>query len=280
MLAGGTSGLGGTSVSAGMGGAGQSVAGQTVGGQAEAGQPAAGQPGAGEPPVRWSESALASFNFVLLGSAKIESNSIVLTDVLSKNQAGGLGQLQEVDFTRGPNLHVSVRFRIEAGEGSGDGMAIVFQSNKDGAYALGRYGGGLGYAGLVPCVAIELDTQSDADLPAPHLAVIPDCESAAHGPSTTLLGGDPRRGGNWRWSVDWDASTTQLRVQLVDEDTGGGGLLEASVDLIAQLGSKAYVTVVAANGEATATHRITALELGGAGLTSRSLSDAAPLSQP
>jgi hypothetical protein len=62
------------------------------------------------------------------------------------------------------------RFRISLHDGSGDGMAFLI--NGKGKGALGDGGGGLGYGGIDPSVAVEIDTYPNkGESPIPHLAV-------------------------------------------------------------------------------------------------------------
>ncbi len=271
-----TGGVGGQAGGAGASALGDSGAAGAFGASAGA----AGEMGETGETAAWSALALERFGFSLLGSADLQPDGVRLTHDLVKHEVGGLAQQSALELAHEAGLHVSFGFRLQVTTSGGDGLAIILHASPQGHRALGSGGGALGYGGLSPCFAVELDTAriGDTELPAPHLAMVPQCMPEVHGPSTTALGGNPADGTDWLLSLDWDASSMLLDVNLHHVSTGHDTLMSERVDLIATLGPRAYVTVASANGEATATVAILSLSLGGGGLSARSLQNDLPAS--
>lgn len=277
-----TSGQAGDGASGGALGGSGGAAGATGG----AGSPGTGgsdaEAGAGGSPeetgiVRgWSSAAVDELGFELLGSAELVADGVQITNKDIKNKLGGLVQTQQLDLALEPELQVTLGFRITPGAMNGDGMALIFHASPDGPTRLGAGGGGLAYGGIAPCMAVELDTAeiAAADLPAPHLGLMPACNPDKHGPSTTALGGNPSDGADWSLTAHWSAETGLLDVTLLNEATGRETNLSESMDPRALVGPKLYVAVTAANGEFSATHFVRSLRVGGGGLELRTLTDA------
>ena len=107
-------------------------------------------------------------NLILIGSARLEGNTIVLTPSLS-NQAGAVWTSTKVPL--GSGFETEFKFRMRDGINTmhkeehfqgADGIAFVIQnySNK----TVGLTGGGIGYSGLQKCLAIEIDTYANDSL--------------------------------------------------------------------------------------------------------------------
>ncbi len=270
------------------GGASAGVSGGLAGGTGAtggAGSPSTGgsdaEAGAGGSPetgivLGWSQAALEQLGFELLGSAELFADGVQITNKDIKNKLGGLVQTQQLDLALEPELEVTLGFRITPGAMNGDGMALIFHASPDGYTRLGSGGGGLAYGGIAPCMAVELDTAeiAAADLPAPHLGLMPACNPDKHGPSTTALGGNPSDGGDWSLTARWSSDTGLLDVTLLNEATGRETNLSEPMDPRTLVGPKLYVAVTAANGEFSATHFIRSLRLGGGGLELRTLTSA------
>ncbi len=271
MGAAGTGGAGAASGAA-SGGAGAgtgNVAGGSLGAAGGAGSAgSAGQ--AGDDPglvLDWSAGSLTQLDLALLGSAQVDTHGVALTQQDVKHRIGGLITKQQLDLNVDPELHVSVGFRITAGQPNGDGLAIVLHASPEGHARIGSGGGGLGYGGLSPCLAIEIDTAeiAAADLPAPHLGLMPGCNPDAHGPSTTALGGDPSDGADWTLDVAWSEAIGIMDVTLRNDATGRETSLSEPLDLTTLVGSKLFVGVMAATGEFHATHLVHSFHVSGGG---------------
>lgn len=228
----------------------------------------------------WSGPALDRFSFLLLGESRLEGDSVTLTRQPDSFVVGGIAQRLPLMLGQAPGLHVAVGFRIESAGTPGDGMAIVFHASADGPQALGTDGGGIGYQGLKPCFAVELDTATvdSSELRTPHVAMISDCQPSEQGAAMLSLAGDPLDGRDWILSVDWDSVSTVMDVKLTNVASSQATSIDDTVDLSNLLGSKAFVAVVAATGAFTSTHRIVSLQLRGGGVTERTLTnDVAPV---
>jgi hypothetical protein len=279
--------IGGSSGSAGSGKEGGAPVATNGGESGMSGAPAvdagAGAGGRGEDgltfePQPWSTTSIDQLGFSLLGSATLDASGVALTQLDMKGQSGALLLRDRLQLEADTKLHVAVRFRILSGSPSGDGFALVFHNSPQGSAVLGNAGGGLGYAGLNPCAAIEVDTAgtADADNPAPHLALVPECLPQEHKSRITDLGGDVRDGTPWRLVLEWDAASDSLEVTLFSESTQQERLLSDHFDLATAVGTSPFFAVMAASGEFTATHLITDIELAGAGIGPRALSASPP----
>ncbi len=268
----GAVGTGGTGAASGAASGGASMlagTGNTAGGSlGEAG--GAGSAGqAGDDPglvLDWSAGSLTQLDLALLGSAQVDAHGVALTQDV-KHRLGGLMTKQQLDLNVDSKLHLSVGFRITAGHPNGDGLALVLHASPDGPTRIGSGGGGLGYGGLSPCLAIEIDTAeiAAADLPAPHLGLMPGCNPDAHGPSTTALGGDPSDGADWTLDVVWSKAIGIMDVTLRNGATGRETSLSEPLDLTTLVGSKLFVGVMAATGEFHATHLVHRFHVSGGG---------------
>ncbi len=257
---------GGKGTGSSAGGLGAGAAGDSAG--------AAGGPGNPGEIAPWSGPALDRFDFLLLGSARLEADGITLTRDQDVGSTGGIVQRFPVDLTQTPDLHVALRFRIESVGETGDGFAIVLHASSSGPSALGNGGGGLGYQKLMPCIAVELDTFTlGGDLPAPHLAIMSGCTPETHGKALLSLGGDPRTGGDWVLSLDFAAPTQVFEVRLRNVSTNEEVSMLDHIDLVTLLGPKAFVAVTGATGSFTSTQWVRSLQVEGGGVSLRTLTN-------
>jgi hypothetical protein len=256
-------GVGGSGGSVGGGGSGGSTAEAGAAGMADAG--AGGQGG-----VVWSEAELEQLGFALLGVATVDAAGVVL--VSAKDQRGGIVQTQPLDLEASDALHLEVGIRIQSSDIPADGLALVIHASPNGPTTQGLGGGGLGYGGLVPCLAVELDLfQTASDPSVPHLTLMPDCNPDNHGPSSSAVDGNVADGKDWTLTADWSSSTKVLEVHLRSVETGHDAELLHTVDLSSVIGPEAFLAVTAATGGHYATQRLTSLKLEGAGLSWRGL---------
>ncbi|MFT6850501.1 MAG: hypothetical protein ACJATA_001315 [Sphingobacteriales bacterium] len=113
---------------------------------------------------------ISQAQFVLNGNALDEGEGCFTITEASKNQAGSIWYLNRADL----NQDFSVQFQLYLGcdNDGADGMAFVMQPLGTG---VGSSGGGIGYYGISPSLAIEFDTWRNAGSNDPsfdHLAVM------------------------------------------------------------------------------------------------------------
>jgi hypothetical protein len=169
--------------------------------------------------------------------------------------AGGVGTAYFADavpLEPGTSVFVHFGFRMHGGDGEdgADGMVFALQNTMDGAEAVGGGGGGMGYNGLAPSVAVELDTfDNHHDPDGNHIGLLADGdvddELATHTPDFTLNDGMLR----YMW-IDFDGGTDQVEVYVSESTTRPDTpVLEyAGIDLAERLGSQMYMGWSAATG--------------------------------
>lgn len=146
-------------------------------------------------------------------------------------------------------------------DGSGrigaDGLAFVIQN--EGKYEVGEDGGGLGYEGISPSVAVEFDTYFN-DGKDPSLAhggsnhVGINLGGSANSVKTGPVGTNMDDGARWTVWVDYDGTTLEVRMS-----TNGlrptDAILTKNLDIAAQVnGDSAYLGFTAGTGGAYSNH--------------------------
>ncbi|MEU8817592.1 L-type lectin-domain containing protein [Actinoplanes sp. NPDC048796] len=191
-------------------------------------------------------------DFSLNGSASFVSASDSPSSVLrltggGYRQAGSAWGGEQIDLTR--SFETSFRVHLRGNAPGADGVAFLVQGV--GPRALGGWGGGLGYRGIRPSVAVELDDFRNAgDADANHAGVVlrgnPDYHLSAAPVAPPLFGSpvDVR--------VGYDAGAHNLTV-----DVGGRRLISTGVDLAAEVGAgRAWVGFTGATGSTSSTQEI------------------------
>lgn len=156
-------------------------------------------------------------------------------------------------LSRSMSLEIRTGLHRTCEHAGADGLALVisgddsgFKNNAPGA--LGEGGPGLGYAGLISTLAVELDSWANAELgepPGEHIAVhasnAGEAVSArhAHRLGAAVLGsGVHARAGSSRTSISADGHVHTVRV--VYRPAGRNGFGSSGPDLVAALESGAY----------------------------------------
>lgn len=163
-------------------------------------------------------------------------------------------QINAADFSTRFQFRISNGGGITDGTEKGaDGLAFVIQTVSSG---LGSLGGGLGYIGVSPSVAIEFDTyQNGWDPSTNHLGLNLN-GNATSTASVNVLGSGDRFDNLSLWTawVDYDGTTLEVRAN----QTGIRPLtplLSAMVDIENILGQEtAYIGFAAATGSAYGNH--------------------------
>ncbi len=254
-------------------GSGTTVADGGAGGAAVAGAGGATDSGAGAGTVgqagtnAWSGPELARLGFALLGTAEVQPDGVFLTHDVASGEVGGLVYREQVGL-EGTPLHVALGFRMQASGKPGDGLAVVLHASPMGYKALGGGGGGMGYKGLAPCFAVELDLaqQTPTDTPIPHIGFVPGCDNEVHA-ALEPVRGNPSDGADWLLTVDWDPKTTLLAASLQERDTAGNRTtLSRPTDLVGLLGPSVFVAITAGTGELRSAQSVRSLEISGGAL--------------
>ena len=184
----------------------------------------------------------------LAGTAAIEPQSQVLRLTGGGyRQEGAAWAAQQIDLTR--SFETAFRAYLHAGANKADGIAFLVQSA--GPRALGSWGGGLGYRGIRPSVAVELDDYPNPGDPATdHAGVVlrgnPDYHLA------TAPTGIPLYGNPFSVRVTYDAPSHALTVYV----GGDQPTLSTTVDLAGEVGPAAWAGFTGATGDATSTQDI------------------------
>jgi len=125
------------------------------------------------------------------------------------NQSGSVWSKEKIDLNK--DFKVEAKLNLGSRPGGADGIAFVIQPL---ASDLGGTGGGLGYAGISPSVAVEFDTWNNyfSGTASNHAAVIFD--GVPYGPHTNLHIFDPSiEDGLYHEAVfNWTAQTQTLTV--------------------------------------------------------------------
>ncbi|WP_250032989.1 L-type lectin-domain containing protein [Paractinoplanes maris] len=161
-------------------------------------------------------------------------------------QSGSAWSLTKLDVTRSFESEFKVylhHFRPGA-----DGIAFVVQT--EGPRALGGWGGGLGYRGIEPSLAVEFDTyQNSYDPSRNHLAVVlggnPDYQA------DTAEAPIPLFGKPFNARVVYDAGASLLRVYIKSLSAGSTEqlVLEHEVNLAGHVGdTEAWIGFTASTG--------------------------------
>ena len=153
-------------------------------------------------------------DFVLNGTAQLLNDEIVtLTEELN-NQGGFLWSQNLVDFTYDFTLEAELNFGTIDSSGA-DGIAFVIQPLSSDQ---GSSGGGIGYQGISPSLAIEFDTWFNSNDPTTmdHIALVKNGLTgslAAHSEFTPFTGVPNLEDGQWHaLEIQWNAPEQLLTL--------------------------------------------------------------------
>jgi hypothetical protein len=175
---------------------------------------------------------------ILISSGRVHQRILRLT-AGGYEQAGSAWSTHKIDVRQ--SFESAFKVYLHHSKPGADGIAFLVQAESP--YALGGWGGGLGYRGIRKSVAVEFDTfQNTTDPSSNHLAVVvngdPDHHLVAHNPSIALYGRpfDAR--------VTYDAGTQSLKVYVQALRAGSNEelVLDQKIDLAAQVGAASVWT--------------------------------------
>lgn len=150
--------------------------------------------------------------YVVNGSASSTGNDCF---ILTPDQGGQAGTVWYENYLS-LNYNFDMTFQVYLGvndEGA-DGIAFVMQPNSTGS---GSSGGGLGYQGISPSIAVEYDTWQNDDPWYDHIAVQRNGDvnysGAVAGPVQASATSYNIEDGQWHTTrITWDAATKSLSV--------------------------------------------------------------------
>jgi hypothetical protein len=194
-----------------------------------------------------------NFDMVLNGAAALvdSGNTLRVSPV-----TGGTGTAYVSSaFPVTATASFSTWFKFRIGDGNGaDGMTFIIQA--DGPDSVGQGGGGLGYGGISPSIAVEMDTYLNGwDPNANHLGI--NRAGATSSETTYTPGSDlDNETSQYIW-IDYDGAVDQLSVYHSDANVKPGApVMTLSVALDEEIGSSAYIGFTASTGGATNNHDI------------------------
>jgi len=199
----------------------------------------------------------------LNGNAAVTDNVLRLVgDNRLGPQAGSAFLTQTFPVGAGTRFEIAFVFRIWGAGPLGDGLTFFWHDDARGSAALGGSGNALGYGGIAPSLAVELDILSNPGDPSDnHVAVIRDGivdqHLASADPGFALAGGDPVHA----W-LTYDGPSRELQVWLATVDAQPAApLLRHAVDLAQVVGERTFIGLSAAGGGITANHDILSLSV-------------------
>ena len=176
--------------------------------------------------VCYSQTNCTSFNpanFVFNGNAVVTNSPEVTLTIDQGNLFGTMWSNQEILFNEDFLIESELFFGLN--DWGADGIAFVLQPQSSNA---GGLGGGIGYAGISPSIAIEFDTYYNPGsdpLTNDHVAIVKDGQPFLLGPHSefiTPIDIGNVENGQWHTATfQWTASTQKLKlifdgVQLFD----------------------------------------------------------------
>lgn len=216
----------------------------------------------------------AAGDFTRGGVATDSSGTITLTPN-SGAQFGAIWAKQRLDLSN--DFCLSAEVYLGNSDGGADGMAFVLQPNST---AAGSSGGGLGYMGITPSLAVEIDTyQNSSDLANDHFGLMKNGDTshdASHWGVSQVDVGDIEDG-RWREvQVLWNAAAKKITIGFDKnydgdvDDTGETIFSSVSADLVAHFTASSgavYWGFTAATGGATNLQQVRAISYTGTGRT-------------
>ena len=200
-------------------------------------------------------------NLTMNGASKVVAG-VLRVAPSAPNQAGSAFTTAKVSLADAGSFSTYFRFRFSNQVNTGaDGLVFVVQNV---ANNVGGLGGGIGYGGLMPSVAVEFDNWHNwegSDPSASHIGINQN-GSMVSSPVLDLPYDLDNGLMKYAW-VDYNGATDRLEVRLAETDVRPEEpLLVKSVDLPAILGAmEAFVGFTSGTGLASADHDVTFWQL-------------------
>jgi hypothetical protein len=151
--------------------------------------------------------------YELNGSAQSTGNNCY---ILTPDQIGQGGSVWYNNYlSLAYNFDMNFQVYLGSNDEGADGIAFVLQPTSTG---LGGVGGGLGYLGITPSIAVEYDTWQNDDPWYDHIAIHKDGDpstttGAVAGPVQASASSTNIEDGQWHTTrITWDATTMTMTV--------------------------------------------------------------------
>ncbi len=172
----------------------------------------------------------------------------------ASDQSGAVWTQEEIDFSQ--SFRISADIFLGSKDGGADGMALVFQA---GSNEVVSEGGGLGYLGITPSIAIEFDTYYNGDLNDPvedHVGVRTNGD-LVHTTGDYVEVGNLEDGKYHSLSFEWNAEKQAINLWL----DGKQLFKEKSISKNDLEGKRAYFGFTAGTGGLSNLHKVRRINL-------------------
>ncbi len=199
--------------------------------------------------------------FQFAGSATLLADDVVRLTSETNSDFGGIWSFNTIDFNNDFSISAELYFGTLDGSGA-DGIAFVIQplSNNE-----GLSGGGIGFQGITPSLAVEMDTWFNSGMDptsSDHMAIISDGNNSnidAHSEFVSPIDLPNIEDGLWHsFALNWTASSQAITV-----DFDGTQMINTNIDvsnLIFDGGNDLFWGFTAATGGAINLHQVKILE--------------------
>ncbi|MFB6340678.1 DUF4347 domain-containing protein [Saccharicrinis sp. FJH62] len=167
-------------------------------------------------------------DLTISGDASISGNVVTLTEDAG-GQTGSVWGISRIDLTQ--NFRITSKVFLGNNENGADGIAFVIQKLSSNA---GSTGGGLGYGGIDPSLAVEFDTYNNGSadpISNDHIAIVKNGQagiSSAHNEYASAYDAGQLEDGAWHdLVVEWNASAKAFKVTYENSV-----LFDVSIDLV------------------------------------------------
>ena len=196
--------------------------------------------------------------FNLNGNAYLNGSVLTLTQA-SGGEAGTAWWLNKVYLGSDRSFSACFSFHMSSlGNGGADGITFCVQPSSNSALSSG---GGLGYAGITPSFAVELDTYQNTDYGDPnanHIGI--DLNGSVSSVETATPPWTMNNGAIYYVWVDYDGATNDLEIRLNNSETRpASALLSDTINLSQNIGQQAYVGFTGSTGGSWEEHDIDGL---------------------
>jgi hypothetical protein len=197
-------------------------------------------------PLNVSYSSFSNVSFLSMNGTTAQENAALRLTPATPSSAGSAFYSERMLDLSQP-IHTSFSFLLHASNTPVHADGITFTLQSSGLTALGGAGGGLGYAGISPSVAVQFDTFKSTANPTGSQVGIDTGGSvspvASAVPTFDLYGAPV-----YAW-VDYDPSTTTLRVFVSQTNVKPTTpLITTVVNLVTTIGTSAFAGFTGGTG--------------------------------